>query len=294
MTPETLEQTAGGIEYRLGEVPADGIHRDVPDHIYHSWKLCSGTYLNLFHEKTPRHARAAMDGRAKEPSAAMRFGSMIHTAILEPEKFQAKYVESEYEKFQSNAAKAYRASLREQGIEPVNKEYMDAASDIALSVLTHDDAGKMLKHRTDTELSVIWTDKATGLRIKARIDVLIQRGGGLLVDLKTTANASLRPFQGTIQTLGYYRKMALYREGLFAHGIEVAGAAIIAVEGDEPYVPAVYTLSERSLIRGEDEVRELKKLFAGCQAAGKWPGYPTKEIDLPDWVYTKALPGKEE
>lgn len=69
----------------------EGIYRDVPNEIYHGDRTAvssSGLKLLL---RSPAHFVAGQ-GASEETTAALEFGTALHTALLEPEKYREQYV----------------------------------------------------------------------------------------------------------------------------------------------------------------------------------------------------------
>jgi len=137
----------------------------------------------------------------------------------------------------------------------------------------------------EPERSAWWEDAETGLLCKGRFDE-IGRRAGVIVDLKTTRDASREAFSRAIYTIGYYIQAAHYIAGAKALGIDADRFGIIAVEKDPPYAVAIYEVSGAALYDGERERRKLLELYAQCEESGEWPGYPQEvvEIDLPVWA----------
>lgn len=74
------------------EFPARaGLFGHVPEEEYHDLEgRASSSVLRTILTESPAHAKAQMDDES-DPTSAMRFGTMLHTAILEPSRFEREY-----------------------------------------------------------------------------------------------------------------------------------------------------------------------------------------------------------
>ena len=73
------------------EFPAPGIYEGLPARTYHDLEArASSSLLRRIHNKTPGHAKSRMESDA-EPTKAMKFGTRMHEAVLEPDVFEQRY-----------------------------------------------------------------------------------------------------------------------------------------------------------------------------------------------------------
>jgi hypothetical protein len=120
-----------------------------------------------------------------------------------------------------------------------------------------------------------------------------QAGEHLVVtDLKSTTNASPDEFQRAIYKFGYHIQGAHYLDGAKVLGLNPKAFAMIAVESEPPHGVAVYQLDPQALAAGHAKRDQLLRLYAQCQAEGRWPGYSEsiQPISLPPWALAKEIP----
>lgn len=228
--------------------------------------------------KSPAHFKA----NTRRETEALALGSLVHTLVLEPETFPDRYVVVPKIDGRTKEGKAQRAALADDPRIAVDGEIMAEASACATSIMAH----RVYQHIRDaqTEHTVFWTDEETGIECKARFDVL----GPLLVDLKTTRDASPKGFQRAIATYGYHIQAAHYMAGAIANGMEPRGFLFACVETSPPYLPAGYLMGNPTLEQGERERREALLTYAQCLREDRWPGYNDDRIeviDLPQWAW---------
>jgi hypothetical protein len=123
---------------------------------------------------------------------------------------------------------------------------------------------------------LVFDDPNTGVRCKIRPDRLIERAG-MLVDIKSCRDAAEWAFPRQAENLGYFRKLALYRRGLRAHGWPIQEIAVLAIESEAPYDLAPYLVDPNDIDATDDEVSRLLRLFVTCKETNRWPGYAASE-----------------
>jgi hypothetical protein len=262
---------------------------------YHAHSAVSKSHLDLV-AKSPLHywSRYLDPNRVpQEPTAAMAIGSAVHTHVLELDQWDAQYVvapagidrrtkvgKAEWDVFQT--------AIGTRTV--ISREDADLVMRIGRSVLSHPAAAYLLGLPGKAETTHMWTDAGTGLQCKCRPDWLLD-DGSMIVDLKTTEDASLRGFQKSIAQWRYHIQASFYLEGLeHATGKRPEQFVFIAVEKKPPFVCAVYVADQQMIEIGGDTVRrDLDKLNV-CKAADYWPGYSDgiEQINLPPWMLPKA------
>lgn len=166
------------------------------------------------------------------------------------------------------------------------------------AVMQHPAARSLLRQQGVAERSVYWTDPETGVLCRCRPDWWVP-SKGLLVDVKTTDDASPEAFGRSIMKFSYHRQHPYYVDGC-NKAIEQAGIdwpeqryfVFVVVEKAPPHNVAVYTLDDDSIAIGATECREALNTYAECQASGDWPAYSPRveTVSLPEWLIRRVLP----
>jgi hypothetical protein len=262
---------------------------------YHRHRAVSKSHLDLV-ARSPLHywARYVDPNRVEpEPTPAMRLGTAVHTLTLEPDTFAERYVmapESIDKRTKAGKELWTEWEALAAGREVLSRADTDLMQAMALAVRSHPAAAYLLGLKGKAETTHIWTDEATGLECKCRPDWLTD-DGQLIVDLKTTEDASPAGFRKSIANFRYHVQAAWY-----LHGLEQATCTrpeqfiFICVEKKPPHVVAVYAASAEMVgAGGEHALRDLEVL-ATCKAANSWPGYSdgVEVIDLPPWMRPRA------
>lgn len=253
---------------------------DLPAADYHAHPAVSKSVLDKI-ARSPLHARAYLDGARDEPTAAMQFGTALHTAVLEPQRFTSEYAVWDGER-RTNAGKAAYEALLATGATIISAADRDAISTMAMAIRQHPVAGDLLAAEGAAESSVFWEHPATGLECKCRPDWWLQ-DRGILVDLKTTDDASPQAFARSVANYRYHVQAAHYMSGTQAKRF-----ILIAVEKKAPYAVAVYELDADALAVGDALRQRDLQAYSSCKDFGIWPGYPEEIVPLalPKWAST--------
>lgn len=138
------------------------------------------------------------------------------------------------------------------------------------------------------EKSVYWIDATTGVLCRCRPDWW--RDDNLIVDLKTTEDASPEGFARSIAKFRYDVQDAFYTDGVQqATGKRPKAFVFIAVEKKPPYGVGVYVLDSETKDLGRAQYQHDLRVYAECVRSGEWPGYGDKiqTISLPGWHANK-------
>lgn len=297
-----------------------GWHPGVPMQKYLADPAASASLLWKFHQETPAHVRAELDGRVVEgPTAATDLGEVVHSRVFEPEAFDSRYVivgqceavkKGDGERC-SHAGKFYRdghsycgtgghdpekGAPMPDGIHVVQEEARDCANSAAAALAKHPIAKALLLVPGPREVVGVTQDPKTGLWLRIRPDLPIADPESLdptfhwsAVDLKGTSKSAAPEefrFPRDFLNLGHYFKAAFYRMALREiWGMEPQNFYYPVVELYEPFEVVVYRLSENWLDIGEFEVRAALDRLAECVGSGVWPGYAPyiRDLQPPAW-----------
>ena len=270
-----------------------GIYAGITNADYHGGPGVSKSGLDLI-ARSPRHywARYLDPQRTPtEPTPAMRLGTAIHTAVLEPGEFKKRHhiapVVDRRTKDGKAAWEAAVAAADAAGAELISNDDAITCLRIAEVVRSHPTARKVFASG-QAELSVYWQDKETGLLCKCRPDWLAMP---LIVDLKSTEDASAEGFQRSAWNWRYWVQAAWYIDGVQqATGQRVDAFVFGAFEKAPPFACAFYFADQAMLEMGRAEYRRLLRILADCMSSDKWPGYDTdvRALGVPLWALKAA------
>ena len=135
------------------------------------------------------------------------------------------------------------------------------------------------------ELSCYWIDPGTGKLCRCRPD-FYNDAHRLLIDLKSTDDASYTGFQKSIGKWRYFVQHAFYLDGWLAAGQRAAGFIFIAVEKTPPYGVGIYKLDAQAVHQGRIIYERNLETYAKCHESKDWHGYSTdiRDLELPAWA----------
>ena len=262
---------------------------------YHAHPAISKSHLDQV-AKSPLHyfARYLDPNRvATEPTAAMAIGSAVHTHVLELDQWDARYVSAPDgidRRTKAGKAEWEAFTTAATGRTVLPKADADLVMRMAHSVFSHPAAAMLLALPGKAETTHMWTDEATGLQCKCRPDWLTD-DGRLIVDLKTTEDASPRGFARSIAQWRYHTQASWYLDGVEqSTGTRPEQFLFVCVEKKAPYACAVYAADAEMIDAGAQTAARDLDVLATCKAANAWPGYSDQiePISLPAWMRPKA------
>jgi exodeoxyribonuclease VIII len=251
---------------------------------YHALSSVSKSGLDLI-----RKAPAIFKHRRENPTLptpAMRMGTLVHTAILEPDSMSDLIVAPKIDRRTSAGKAEWEAfQIKSEGKELVTVDELEQLESIRRAVWAHPAAGKALAMIREVETSIFWTDGGSGVDCRCRPDAVLSNG--LIVDVKTTKDARPDEFAKAIANYRYHVQAAFYGDGYeAAFGERPKGFAFIAVETEPPHLVALYVASEAMILRGRADYQTDLSTYARCVETGEWPGLPDQPVilDLPKWA----------
>lgn len=251
--------------------------------------------------KSPKHyAHRKTSPLADTPE--FRIGRAVHCYVLEPHAFDQRFVCYREDKAKGEGSRTrwqnFKAEAEATGKTILDVAEHDRAIGAATALLSHPVASQYLLGGLK-EHTLTWTDKATGLRCKARIDQAARH----LTEVKTARYVDHRRFAAAVASLGYHVRLAMYLDGARQNKLKLdPDPIVLAVESLPPFDVACYRLGPFVMDEGRAEYRRLLGLLKSCLDSNVWPGVcPDDVIDLelPVWAQREeedvelVLPGGE-
>ncbi len=263
----------------------------IPSDEYHARPEAGKSELDLVHNSIAKYLAAKAGDRAETP--AMRVGRAFHMAVLEPRLYALTYAVmppcDKRTKAGKEAAAEFEAANQGKTILSDEDDFM--IGQMRLAIQAHPVADQLVCGG-QAEASIFWHDHASGVDCKCRPDYLLE-DMGMVIDLKSTEDASPNGFARSCWTYTYHAQVAHYLAGIKAHGLNIDQFLFVAVEKRSPYNVAVYTLDAEAVAAGEVYIRDALAKLADYRrriAAGERPhtGYAPVIItlSLPRWAIT--------
>ena len=223
-------------------------------------------------------------GRNKESSKAMELGTLIHLAVLEPEKpLESLVAVSPYVDYRTKEAREWRYSQRMAGKIIATEEEVGIAQ--ACAEVFREDYAQKFQAETQNEVAVF--GKIGETEVKGMID-LVPTGLDCLIDLKTTASIdSLENLQRNIVSRGYHWQAALYLDLWNAASGESRTRFVFCfIETDYPHETAWVELSENLIDIGRAGYMNAVAKWQQCVATNIWlkSVEGLAMVEAPKWI----------
>ena len=259
---------------------------------------------------SPAHYKEAEEVSETE---AMIFGSAYHCYILEPERFQTEYYVFDdslmYEKLITDGFKSPRSTKEYKEWETsemrvigerkvITKVQFNTIEKMKEKLMRHPYA-KSLITNGEPEVGIFGEiDTISGtIPVKLKPDY-VKYNKRVIVDLKTTADASQAGFTRQAADMDYHLQAAFYCDMVQRLSGDERGFTFIfiAQEKKAPYAFNLFEAGVKFISQGRYEYEMLMMLYKYCIDNNKWPGYQVfcqnkfgiLEINLPAWAI-KAL-----
>lgn len=230
---------------------------------YLAVKAASKSMLWTIHTKSPLHAITA-----KERTNAMEFGTAAHCAVLEPQHFTSHFIRGPDDRRGTKWKDAcVEAPL---GCEVLTAGDYDDAEALGERAAANADVQGLMRGAA-VEVSAF--AEFSGVAVKARPDAVSR--DGVLIDLKTTTDASEHAFRHTCHRFGYHVQEAWYRD-VWSSAADSAEPyfLFIIVESKPPFAIRIFELEAEDVKEGRRVYEGAFRTYRDCLHSGQWPGYP--------------------
>lgn len=236
--------------------------------------------------------------RLQFDSQAFKLGRAFHVMVSEPHRFHEEYLVSNqvFDRRTRDGKAAFEAfSEASQGriIIPANITYTESGK--ASGALSYEQIVRMrdavhshpigarLMRSGKAETIQTWQDTETQIYCKSMRDWVTE--DGIIVDFKSTDDASPAGFRKSVFYYGYDRQAAFYLDGhRAATGTPAKAFIFLVVEKAPPYICEAYSLSGDVIDAARENYRSGLRTLKECLATGDWHGYNKKQtitvIDL--------------
>lgn len=222
------------------------------------------------------------------PKREFDLGHAAHKLVLgEGPEFKV----IDYPDYKKKAAQQERDDAHAAGLVPLLTKEHDQVQAMADAIRRHPIAGPLFTPGTGrAELSLYWTDPATGVRCRVRPDWLKEMPGlALGVDYKTIRSADPETVSRAIRDHSYHQQDALYTDGIWA-ALQPADVRFVFVFQSKtaPYLITVRELTQQDRDIGRARNERALRIYADCTANDEWPDWtgPVTEIPqvgMPTW-----------
>lgn len=252
-----------------------GLYR-IDHEAYHASPGVSSSQLKAILNQSPAHSQVSIGS-----TPAMEFGTAFHMALLEPELFDLHYtVRPEGIDLRNKEGKQWKAENCDKTI--LKQEEYEHIQGMLASVYDSKYWNRIAGY--DREVAAVSRHKETGLLVKCKPDML----GDLIVDVKTTKDASPRGFKKSMYgDFRYALSAAFYQDIVADITGKIKPFLFLACEKKPPYAVAWYEAPLAALEEGARQYKKALRVWAECKAQDVWPSYPDEIVCLepPQWFF---------
>ena len=220
---------------------------------------------------SPAHYQAYIN-TPQEETKALRFGTFVHSAILEPHTLNDLYATAPEVDRRTKEGKETWAAFATLN---AGKTILDA-EESAIGHLVASHARMALKKHgvTFDATEVMYDVNYNGVPLKAAIDGV---AGDYLWDIKTTGAGEATP-AGMLKSIRNYRyNLQAYWYRLvyeLATGHRPLGFRFLFVEKEPPFATAVCEIGPELMSWAVADFEKAVTLYRDCTASNVWPAYP--------------------
>jgi hypothetical protein len=265
---------------------------------YHANKAISKSKLDAA-RKSGKHLYDMLYGPPRESTTAFDLGTVLHASALPGENPDETAVRMP-DGMKKTTKEGIAFKKEHQGkiiLSPADAYLIDQ---MMASLREHPFSASLVNGelKGKSEQSFFSTDSETGLETKARPDFILD-DHSLIIDLKTTRDASPRGFQRSVAEYRYFVQASHYLDVVEgATGRRPEAFLFIAVEKTRPFSTSVYMADQTMIDLGKQHAREDLDNIAKWMAEDHYPGYSERveEISLPKWMLPRedgAMPSSE-
>ena len=200
-------------------------------------------------------------------------GTAAHAMLLEGDNTKICVVDAP--DWRTKAAQTARDEARSNGLTPILAKHDTAIKRMVTAAKTFIDTTEFegIFQNGKPEQVLLWQEDDIWLR--SMLDWLTT-DRTVILDYKTTEDASPEVFSRQIARMGYDMQAAFYTRGLMALGLPEPRFIFLAQETSYPHACSLHTLTPALMEIANAKVQAAVDLWTDCIASGKWPAYTSR------------------
>ena len=256
--------------------------------VYHGRKThLSSTNIRTF-KKNRKQFEYSLSHDLVKQTKAMADGTAIHAFLLERAVFDSDFAIKPAD-MRLNTKEGKKWAIDNKNKIIIDFDLGSNLFEIEKSVL-NSPAKLIYDIKGQAELSYFWDDLGL-VKGKCRPD-WISDDGNIVVDIKTTTDASPKGFQKSIAHWGYHLQLGWYIRGLRKLGLPAKEFIFIAIEKTPPFSVGVYRANKEMITYANDEINNLVYEIDESLKSDDFPDYTPEILDLglPNWMINPKEP----
>lgn len=226
-------------------------------------------------------------GMVRNETPQMQLGSLVHTLVLESDKFADRYfVLHEYgRKTKKIKQKIEEDIISNPGKTLITTEMYEKAISMASSLMTNIVFSRIYgMYDACIEDSFFYKKNDLDVIFKSRPDYY---NIDFILDIKTAKCAQKNAFSKSIFNFGLHIQAAMALDALNSLNVrEYQDFIFLVVESEPPYLTATYMLEPDAIEYGRQIYLDVAKTYIKCRDSNYWPSYndEIERIDIPGWA----------
>lgn len=256
---------------------------------YLAWDAASAGFVKDVIDRGLAYAERARRV-VREDTEATERGTAIHSAILEPHDFERRYAPLSVGcNLGTVKGREEKAALVRAGKHALKAQVWEACLRLREKAWEHPILSALLE-QAEAEVSATWflDDFAAGVAGlgKGRAD-LLAREARMILDFKSTEDATAAEFGKTAARYGYHFSAPWYLDGFTAAGVPVEFWTIGALECVPEighYAVELFTLDAAVLERARRRINVALEQYAAALGAAAAGPKGFRSLSLPEWA----------
>lgn len=296
------------------ELIPDGIHPYLAEWKYRKDPAVAVSDIKEMQYSPAHFYSKKFGGYRPHKSEAQNIGTLVHLAVLEPERFPQEVVLDPADapkrptKVQREAKKPSEETLaaikwwddwnKEHGHKTVvSAEELAQINGIRDQIMSHKDAAEIIS-LSDKEVAMFNTIETNGhpVRVKGKADLVGRGSAPWMADIKTVDRGYANPtdFVKSINKWSYHMQAAWYLDLFNSLGVSYDPFStsapkkrwiFIVAEKEPPFAVCTLELDEGSIDVGRKLNQFYREILADCLRNNRWPGPPQQRglVSINQW-----------
>lgn len=260
----------------------------IPNKIYRQREGISASDLKKI-MRSPAHYKYYKDN-PQEDTPSLLFGRCYHKMCLETSEFDTEFAVAPIcDRRTKEGKQIWNDFVAEsEGKDIITAEMYEQVHEMRKVLMSTKFVPKLINGTH--EMSFFWADEDTGVKCKCRPDSYGMLGNtGILVDLKTTSDASTDGFMRQANKLFYDLQMAYYLDGLKACTGKDYEVLFIAQEKSDGYAVNILQADNYFIEAGRELYKQALQTYKECCESGNFYGYMGADCEInglsvPKWL----------
>jgi len=259
----------------------------IPSEAYHADPAVSKSRLDLVAQSPAMLAWDAAAPEDEDASSQVNIGSAFEALLLEPGRFNQSYIQDTDKPKNTKEGKSEAQEIRDradrEGLEILSPADWRKIRLMMESAMVHPVVRQIMDAGPIPQPSIWWTDSETGLRCKARPDIMMPERP-LVADIKITGQ--IERFANSVHDYRYHVQDAWAVDAFTpVYGREPASVFIVVSStlSARKYPVHVYELTREDRDQGRRLYRRDLETYAHREELGDWTHI--EPLTRPGWAW---------